>query len=65
MASALQIQPHPLPLHDLGATPKVSVQVQAQVPTSEEAIQIALGTLEAFAPQLLVPPAFLPSGGGV
>jgi predicted component of type VI protein secretion system len=33
--------------------PKVSVQVQAQVPTREEAIAIAIETLEAFAPELL------------
>jgi hypothetical protein len=33
--------------------PKVSVQVQAQVPTREEAIAIAVETLEAFAPHLL------------
>ena len=43
-------------LAGLGA-PKVSVHLQAQVPTRQEAVAIAVETLEAFAPHLLASPA--------
>ena len=41
--------------------PKVSVQVQTQVPTPEEAIAIAVETMEVFAPHLLATKANAPT----